>query len=87
VKIHCTYTVVCCEKQCNHYSNKDNWGVCDITEHSTSDKEVSPEKEGDISEHSTDDKAVERISYTKVVHCVMESVLMFIYGLCILMDN
>ena len=37
-----------------------------------SDEEVSPEEEeGDISEYSTGDKCVERISYTKVVHCVM----------------
>ena len=37
-----------------------------------SDEEVSSQKEdGDISEYSTDDKCVERISYTKVVHCVM----------------
>jgi len=51
------------------------------------DKEISPEKQGDINEHSTDDKSVERISYTKVVHCVMESMMMFIYGFSILMDN
>ena len=38
-----------------------------------SDEEVSAEEEeGGISEYSTGDKCVERISYTKVVHCVME---------------
>ena len=38
-----------------------------------SDEEISPEEEeeGDISECSTGVKCVERISYTKVVHCVM----------------
>jgi len=42
-----------------------------------SDKEVSPEEEGDISEHSTGDNPVERITYTKVVHCVMESTVSY----------
>ena len=52
---------------------------CELTEDDQpgSDKEVSPEEEGDISEHSTDDKPVERISYTKVVHCVMESTVYY----------
>ena len=46
---------------------------CELTDDQQgSDKEVSVEEEGDISEHSTGDKPVKRISYTKVVHCVME---------------
>ena len=54
---------------------------CELTEDdqpASSDKEVSPEEEGDVSEYSsTDDKPVERISYTKVVHCVMESTVYY----------
>ena len=42
-------------------------------DHPGSDKEVPPEEEGDSSEHSTGDNPVDRISYTKVIHCVMES--------------
>ena len=46
---------------------------CELTDDQQgSDKEVSVEEEGHISEPSTNDKPVERISYTKVVHCVME---------------
>ena len=43
----------------------------------SNDREVSPEEEGDISEHSAGDNPVERITYTKVVHCVMESTVSY----------
>ena len=38
------------------------------------DKEVPPEEERDSSEHFTGDKPVDRISYTKVIHYLMESI-------------
>ena len=39
------------------------------------DKEVPPEEERDSSEHFTGDKPVDRISYTKVIRCLMESIV------------